>query len=292
MTAAKNQAQPAIETKAPCPKCGLQTQLIPVDPGLRLRIAEEKSPSYEQLCTNCHKRVSKKVSQSAQLKAREVASNNAKNILWQGRIQLFKTARAHGERSEFSQAAVHYEKYIKIIESSYKTNFNDLTPELFHDRPKEITVISSALWELLKIYDSNSKYTARQNEVAIQLSKFLRYSPLFPVIVRKAEITSRKAKNPRAFKTFLKLSDAERPRCFIATAAFESGNNPHVLNLRAFRDLYLKQHPAGRAFILGYYKYSPKIASWMIKHPRSRGPIRCLLRPVAFLAKKTLYLKN
>jgi hypothetical protein len=49
--------------------------------------------------------------------------------------------------------------------------------------------------------------------------------------------------------------------CFIATAAFGSYLDPHVMALREFRDKVLMNYELGRAFVRFYYKYSPAIAN-------------------------------
>lgn len=48
--------------------------------------------------------------------------------------------------------------------------------------------------------------------------------------------------------------------CFIATAAYGSYDSPMVIELREFRDIYLKRSWIGRKFIQLYYFTSPQIA--------------------------------
>ncbi len=68
--------------------------------------------------------------------------------------------------------------------------------------------------------------------------------------------------------------------CFIATAAFGSSIEPHVVALRQFRDRYLQGSTLGRAFIRFYYRHSPPIAAVIAEHDWLRFLVRMLLTPL------------
>ncbi len=72
--------------------------------------------------------------------------------------------------------------------------------------------------------------------------------------------------------------------CFIATAAFGSGQKPNIEVLRAFRDRYLSNHPAGRNFVRAYDAYGRPAAVLVAERPRLRALVRTLLFPVIGLA--------
>lgn len=67
-----------------------------------------------------------------------------------------------------------------------------------------------------------------------------------------------------AFIAKLKGSGKE---CFIATAAYGSGDAWQVEYLRSFRDRVLRKHAAGRFFIRQYYAYSPAAAEFISGRP-------------------------
>jgi hypothetical protein len=73
--------------------------------------------------------------------------------------------------------------------------------------------------------------------------------------------------------------------CFIATAAFGSYLDPHVMVLRHFRDEVLLKSRAGTAFVHCYYRYSPPVADFIAKHTVLRVLTRWALTPLIFAVK-------
>ncbi len=76
-----------------------------------------------------------------------------------------------------------------------------------------------------------------------------------------------------------------RRGCFIATAAYGSYLEPHVMVLRQLRDEHLLTNGPGRAFVAAYYRCSPPIASFIAKHESLRTATRGVLTPVVLVVQ-------
>ena len=68
--------------------------------------------------------------------------------------------------------------------------------------------------------------------------------------------------------------------CFIATAAYGSLLEPHVVLLREFRDTYLLTNDPGRTFVSFYYTYSPPIADFIAESELLKFMVRMMLLPL------------
>lgn len=268
-----------------CPRCGIQvTELHPLDPDLisKLQAAGEANLP-PQVCAGCISDLRRTLATSSGgiLMQQERAKEQHRLQLWKSRVMLIKKARMCMTQKLYSEAAVSYEKYLKILDIVFDIKKGErLKPEAFKDsaRTTELTVVASVYWDLLRIYDTHEKYADRMMNSAKQLAVFVQFTPIYPDIIRKAESFQKTARNPHIVKQFLKMSDKERPRCFIATAAFEDPRAMEVITLREFRDFTLRNSIAGRKFIALYYKASPHIACLLDKHPRFKPAVRALLR--------------
>ena len=72
------------------------------------------------------------------------------------------------------------------------------------------------------------------------------------------------------------------PRCFIATAAYGSSWEPHVMALREFRDHTLLTNGPGRAFVRFYYRHSTPMADFIGRHEMLRAMTRWTLTPIVY----------
>jgi hypothetical protein len=270
-----------------CPRCGQQVKVLqPIDGAILNKIRE--AGSVEALpgavCMKCYVQMGGTPQLASKdgntLQLREKAKEQKKLMLWRSRVGLVKKARACMREKAFSDAAVAYEKYFKVMEIVFDCKSGELKPEQFKDsaRTQELTVVTSAYWDLLRIYDTSPNYGERQKAVAQKLSMFLKFTPIYSDIIRKANAFVKSSKNPSVIKSFLKATAASKGKCFIASSAFESMEAPEVLSLCVFRDQVLQQNSAGRQIVDLYYRHSPNIAFFLDRNPNLKPPARAVLR--------------
>lgn len=214
--------------------------------------------------------------------AEEKAREKYKQNLWNYRVVLIKKGNQLVKNDLYGEAAVTYEKYLKILEMIYDCGPNGLTPEMLKEsaRTTELAILAGVYWDLVRIYDTNDAYLERQKKVAEKLARFAAYTPLFVDLMRKAKAFQKTSRHPDVIKNMISKASNAKSRCFIATAAFESPTAPEVMILREFRDMNLRETQWGRQFIYFYYQYSPRVACFIDKHEYLKAPIRFALRVV------------
>lgn len=267
-----------------CPQCSLDVSgVIPLEPQLREKISE-LDPEFripDEICRSCMNSLRKKAfGPGGVLMAQERANGERKQKLWGSRVALVKKGHSLMANNMYSEAAMTYEKYLRLLEIVFDCKTGQLTPEALKESAKtaELTVIAGIYWDLLRIYDSNEKHLDRQRHSAHQLAKFINYTPVFPSIMKKAEVFLKQAKHPDIVRLFMVNARKQRARCFIATAAFHTPTALEVQFLRQYRDRNLKSSFFGRKFVLAYYKISPTIARTLDRHTWLKPTVRAVLR--------------
>lgn len=74
--------------------------------------------------------------------------------------------------------------------------------------------------------------------------------------------------------------------CYIATMAYGDYEHPQVLELRKFRDEFLRKSFLGRKFIKFYYEYSPRLVEKLKDKPKTNDIIRTLLDKLVKIIRK------
>jgi predicted amidophosphoribosyltransferase len=82
------------------------------------------------------------------------------------------------------------------------------------------------------------------------------------------------------------VNKEQKPKCFIATAAYGNSFVKEVQILRNFRDKKLKNNFLGLLFIKFYYKISPPIAKIIEKNEFIKKIVRVSLKPVTKIILK------
>lgn len=267
-----------------CPRCGIQVnELHTPDADIISKASTAGESVPASICAGCLsdlKKIASTPTSGGVLMAQERAKEQHRLHLWKSRVGLIKKARLCMTQKMYSDAAVAYEKYLKILEIVFDIKKGQqLTPELFKEsaRTTELTVVASTYWDLLRIYDSHEKYSDRMQNASRQLAVFIKFTPIYPDIVKKAEIFAKSAKNPQIIKNFVKAASENKGGCFIATTVFYE-SAPEVEFLRKFRDQTLMKTRWGQQFISVYYRYSPAIAQFISKSETLKSFSRSLLR--------------
>ncbi len=281
-----------------CPICGsAANDLIKIEAGLRLRIQENGGESQipPEVCVSCFRDMSSTVSQGAKLRAEINAKDHNKKVLWKNRVSLVKSARERMVVKAYAEASVLYEKYIRTLEISQDQPAGRLDLKMFSTPAfkKELTVLASVYWDLIRIYDSNPAYKQRTEVTAVKLLEVIPLLENSNDIVHRAERFYRSANNASTIKNFIKEAKKKQgSKCFVATAAFGSVDAEEVTLLRTFRDRVLLKSRLGRVFVSTYYVVSPPIANFIRTRPRLRSATRQFLRPIALRLAVRFNLNN
>ncbi len=283
----------SVAQASACPKCGtLNDNFVSIDAGMRLALKTSGTVDVpDQVCASCFEAMTGQVSQGLKLRMERDVREKNKMMMWKNRVHLIKNARNLMTQKAYSEAAVQYEKYLRVLEVVHGKQKGELSPAIFNNstRSKELTVIASVYWDLMRIYDTNPRYGDRMGIAARKCSEFLPFSTIYADIVKKAEQFSRSAKNPAVMRQFLTLVKSRRGPCFVADAAFSE--QPYAVELtvlRDFRDQSLRRTHLGRRIVYSYYKVSPPIARWIGRSQLKSQAARWLITKISACLKKSL----
>ncbi len=283
-------------TGVTCPNCSnTVTELARIDTSMKEKLAVDLGMQNvpEAICQNCLDKFSSQASQQSGKKSRREEQGQRRLNLWRSRVRLIREARDRFATKNYMGSALAYEKYLRVLELVYETKPNDLKVMYFNNpaRAKELLVITSAYWDLARIYDRSEKFGQRMEQCAEKLGEFLPFTPSFKDLLNKIDDYRKVAVHKKTFDNVIALAKKKKKRCFIATAAFESPEAPAVKVLCSFRDDVLETRWAGRTLTHIYYRLSPPVAIILDHSPRLRKFTRQALIPIAFHLGKKYSLK-
>jgi hypothetical protein len=269
----------------------MSDRYFPIDAAMKLVLGTSGEKDIpDKVCPSCYEVMTSSMNQGLKLRMEQTNREKNRMVMWKSRVNLIKQARSLMAQKAYSEAAVQYEKYVKVLEIVNNVEKGKLSPAVFNNssRSKELTVITSVYWDLMRIYDTSPRYGDRMLKAAEKLALFLPISPIYPDILKKAEAFARSAKNPGVVRQFLKAVK-KRGRCFIASAVYEETPWAEELwVLRRFRDEVLKTSPMGRRFVLTYYRYSPRIAKNIRSSQWKTRVVRMAIHKLSNHLKKSL----
>ena len=275
-----------------CPRCESHVEdLLNIDAGMRLALQASgyNDAVPQSVCPVCYSQLSSITSRGAKLRAEASARQQNIKILWRNRIKLLKRARQAMKKRRFSEAAVLYEKYLRVVDLAFNKDNWTIEPTDFRGvKRKEITAIVSVYWDLIRIYDTGSRYDDKIGKVANKLVEFFPYSKGQQDLAKRINAFAKTARNSKEVRDIAKRLRVKKGLCFIATAVYGDPNCRQVLTLKKYRDDVLLLSPHGRFFVKTYYKLSPRFSLWLLGHPRAVKASRRLLdRLVTALAMRS-----
>lgn len=277
-----------------CPICGNVGKLRPINPGMKLALQAAEDVDTANLppeaCAVCFADLNSKVSQGAKLRAESVQKQKNKEAIWKSRVKLVKKARILMGQKAFVEAATHYEKYLRVLEVSHDLQKGGLNPEVFSKskKSKELTVVTSTYWDLFRIYDRSPRTADKMRKSGKKLAQFVRFSTIYPDIMKKADSFQRTAKHKAIVKEFIKDAGGKKGGCYIATAIYDNPMAWQISVLRQFRDSQLKKIPLGRQLIFYYYRFSPHLVALSERWPIIRPAMKSSVTVCVFLASLSL----
>ncbi len=217
------------------------------------------------------------------------------------RITIAKVARNAFLAKNYTNAIRQYTEYLTVLGHAKEIeDIFTLSPSDFDEKTpvSELLLISHVYWDLGRMYASSPNYTEYHHKSLAQFVKFTANQPyqvLNSEMVRKFIKKRKRAKDDETYLEFLGTIHSqiftESNSCFVASYAF--GSEHEVTNtLRKFKKDLLKW-PLGFHSVRLYYKYSPLLINYIVRHKVldkfTRLTIIPILRTFAFFTQTSIF---
>lgn len=213
--------------------------------------------------------------------------SNAVVEAYRKRLTVLRKAQEFSRADDIPKAVQQYNVYLNSLARFHDVKEEELNPNLF-DRDRDITellLISQVYWDLAKAYDRSPKLALESVRCLNQFAKFtqgFKYQYVNAQMMKKY-IRGRLPHNIKAFEAAYEKIRVEGKGCYIASCLY-GANDSRTMRLRYFRDLKLRNHSAGRAFISLYEQYSPFLVDLSLNNPFINLGFKVFLAPLVWLA--------
>jgi hypothetical protein len=211
------------------------------------------------------------------------------------RITNVKHGKAAFSKGDFLTAIRKYTEYLETVaEVNRLSGIYELRPDIFH-KTKDITemlMISHLYYELAKVYDATGKF---HDEVKKCLDQFVLFSINQPYQIVNSEMARKHLRkfnfrNQAVFnQAYLQIFVKSR-KCYVATHCF-GDNHPVTNDLRRLKSSILKLK-YGPDFVSLYYKFSPKLVSYLDDHEIQSFVFQSLARPLLLILSLLVKKRN
>src|SRR5450631_3111192 len=200
-----------------CPNCSKTVaELLRIDADMRGKLSADLgiNPVPESVCPSCYSSYGQQIQNNSQKKSRRIAKEQHRLNLWRSRVHLIREARDRFAMKDFPGSVVAYEKYFRVLEIIYEVKPNEIKVTHFNNsaRNKELVVIASAYWDLIRIYDQSKRFSKRMEQCADKLAEFLPFTPIFAEIMRKIDDYKKIARNREVFDTITRKASKNKKR--------------------------------------------------------------------------------
>jgi tetratricopeptide (TPR) repeat protein len=202
----------------------------------------------------------------------------------------FNAALLYGEAGYYAQAAWHMDRYLALCPDAADARAARDKMYVWEEKAKAPPVAALPAGAGLPPNASRMSPAERQGYLLGQAYGSTVQPPADgdPGAAQQQGYQMGQSVGSAMFKAPNDAGNTPQQPCFIATAAYGTPGEAHVLTLRRFRDRFLITTAPGRWLVGQYYHYSPPLADMIRYRPWARLGVRTMLLPVVVMAGAAL----